>query len=178
MLLRQTRLLKEIQDKVTNLPSDPADQSLVIAEISTAIDKIDALLALGNQAKEKKAVTFSNTADDVTIFTVTGDVIVKLTAVCKTNLASADGCNLAVKSGAVTLIATTASTDIDANEIWHDATPDASVEALSVQKEHIISNGQDIVLDVETAKQVDSGAITFYCIWTPLSDDGYVEVAS
>ena len=171
MILRQTKLLKEIKEKVVNLPSDPADQSALIA-------KIEELIALGNQAIVRKEVTFDNTTDDVTLFSITGDAIVKLIAVCKTNLASAGGCNLAVKAGAATLIATTASTDIDANEIWHDATPDASVEALSVQKEYIIANGTDIVLDVETAKQVDSGAITFYCMYTPLSTDCEVEAAA
>ena len=139
--------------------------------------KIEELIALGNQAIVRKEVTFDNATEDVNLFTVTGDIIVKLIAVCKTNLASAAGCNLAVKAGAATLIASTAATDIDANEIWHDATPDASVELLTVQKEYIIVNGTDIVLDVETEKQVDSGAITFYLIYTPLSVNGDVAAA-
>lgn len=132
--------------------------------------------ALG-QAIVRKTVTFANTAADVPLFTVTGDVIVKLVAVCGTSLASAAGANIGVYAGTVALIADTDCTAIDAGEIWHDASPDASVEALSVLKEFIIANGTDIVLDVEALKQVDSGVINFYCFYTPLSANGAVVAA-
>lgn len=125
----------------------------------------------------RKTVTFNNTAADVNLFTVTGTIIGRLVAVCKTDLTSAGGCNVGVDAGAAALIADTACTAIDAGEIWHDATPDASVEAVTVMKEYIIANGTAITLDVEGAKQVDSGAIEFYLIWSALSADGAVVAA-
>ncbi|MDD5016892.1 MAG: hypothetical protein PHO15_02185 [Eubacteriales bacterium] len=150
-----------------------------VADIKTSTDMIPAFIAGGGIGSgiARKTVTFSNTGADVDLFTVTGDVIVRLVAVCATNLASAAGCTIAVVANAVALIATTASTDIAAGEIWHDASPDSEVEATSVMAEFIISDGNDISIDVETAKQVDSGVLNFYCIWTALSANGAVVAA-
>jgi len=121
-----------------------------------------------------KSLTFLNTSTAQTLFTVTGDVILRVFGICKTNLASAAVADVEVGVSGTTgqFIATTTATDIDANEIWHDATPDASIEADSVSVDYIISNGQDIILT--PSAQVDSGAITFYCQWLPLSDDANV----
>lgn len=122
----------------------------------------------------RKIVTFSNTNADVNLFTVTGSVIIRLVAVCTTVVASAGGCNIGVDVGAIAVIADTDCTLLAEGEIWHDATPDAIAELTSVIKEYVVSNGTDVVLDVETAKQVDSGVIGFYCIYTALSSDGAV----
>jgi len=150
--------------------------------------KIDTLVAgqaaaIGGLAAyaETKAVTFNNTDADVTLFTVTGDVIVRVIAICKTAVASAGGCNISVGIAGATaaIIALTDCTQLAQNEIWHDASPDSLIEAMSIAGAagFIISGGSDIVLDVEAAKQVDSGAVTFYCLWTPLSADGDVTAA-
>jgi len=127
----------------------------------------------------RKTVTFVNTDADVTLFTVTGSVIARVIGVCTTNCASAAGCNVSVgvASSVAGIIALTDVTLIAAGEIWHDITPDSSFELPSVLNASIIANGEDIVLDVETAKQVDSGVIEFYCIWTKLSSDGNVVAA-
>lgn len=124
-----------------------------------------------------KELTFLNDTGALDIFTVTGDVIVRVFGVCKTNLASAGGCNveLGISGTTAALIATTVATAIDLNEIWHDASPDAQIEAESVRKDFIISGGSDIILTLSA--QVDSGRIDFYCEWEPLSIDGNVSVA-
>ncbi len=126
-----------------------------------------------------KAVTFGNTAADVDLFTVTGDVVVKLIAICETSLASGGGCNVSVgvTGDLDDLIALTDCLDIDAGNIWHDNAPDESFEWLTVAKEAIIANGLDIIFDVEGSKQVDSGVINFYLWWAPISADGNVVVA-
>jgi len=127
-----------------------------------------------------KAVTFSNTAAGFTLFTVTGDVKVKVIAICKTTCASAAGANVSIKStsgAAGSIIAVTDVTLIAQNEIWHDATPDSQIELTSVEKDYILSGSDNIDFGLEPAKQVDSGAITFYCFWTPLSADGAVVAA-
>ncbi len=111
------------------------------------------------------------------IFTVTGDVIIKIIAICKTDVASAAAGNIEVGTSADTdlCVATTVGTAVDANEIWHDATPDAAQELLSTSKDVIISNGADIILTPSAL--IDGGNITFYAYWTPLSTDGNVVAA-
>ncbi|MEA3225151.1 MAG: hypothetical protein U9Q07_04310 [Planctomycetota bacterium] len=125
-----------------------------------------------------KALTFSNDgAGALNIFTVTGDVIVRIIPVCKTIVASAAAANveLGVSADTDAMIASTLATDIDANEIWLDATPTSPIEPESSSRDYIISNGDDVILTLDA--QVDSGAITFYCYWTPLSSDGAVVAA-
>jgi ABC-type transporter Mla MlaB component len=150
-----------------------------VAAIKVETDKIAGFIAAGGIGGgiARKTVTFANSGADVPLFTVTGDVITRLVAVCGTSLASAGGCNIAVVANAIPMIANTDCTLIIAGEIWQDATPDAEVELLSTMKEYIIADGNDISIDVENAKQVDSGVLNFYCIWTALSSDGAVVAA-
>ena len=123
-----------------------------------------------------KSVTFNNTAGAVSLFTVTGDVIVRVIGIVKVNVVSMAGCN-----GSVGIAGTTAFfipiTDITlmaANEIWFDNSPDAQIEALTALQSAIISNGNDIILTLSA--QADSGQVDFYCIWTPLSAGASVTV--
>lgn len=125
----------------------------------------------------RKTITFSNNTGNSDIFAVTGDVEVKVLAVVKTNVASAGGCNveLGITGATGALIATTDATLLAAGEIWHDATPDAKIEAASVAANSFITTGEDIILTYSA--QADSGAIAFYCWWRPLSADGAVVAA-
>ncbi len=119
------------------------------------------------------------TGDPANLFTVTGDVIVKLIAVCTTNLAFAANATIEVGiGGGSEIIATTDLTvaALSAREIWHDATPDSEIEALSVAKDFIITDGNDIQLDCDVAN-TNTGVITFYCFWIPLSLTGDVVAA-
>lgn len=127
-----------------------------------------------NGLTEIKSLTFSDTTGAQTLFTVTGDVILRVFGICKVNLASAGSCNIEVGVAGATsqFITTTDATAVDANEIWHDATPDASIEADTVSATYIVSNGQDIILT--PSAQIDSGRIDFYCQWRPLSTDASV----
>ena len=121
----------------------------------------------------------SGSANPSTVFTVTGDVIVKIIAVCATNIVHAANAaiSLGIDDGAQIIAATDLTVQgMAAREIWHDATPDAEIEALSTMKEFIITDGNDIDLDVSVA-DVNTGAITFYCMYTPLSPDGAVTAA-
>ena len=121
-----------------------------------------------------KSLTFSDTTGAQTLFTVTGDVILRVFGVCKIDIASTGGANIGVGVSGTTnkFIATTVATAVDANEVWHDATPDNSIELDSVSVSYIVSNGQDVILTPST--QVDSGRIDFYLSWRPLSDDADV----
>jgi hypothetical protein len=121
-----------------------------------------------------KTLTFSNSTGTLSLFTVTGDVIVRIVPICKTNLASAAAgtIELGVSADTDAMIAATTATDLAANEIWNDASPTTSIEAESVSRDYIISNGDDVILTLSA--QIDSGVIAFYCYWAALSADGAV----
>jgi len=114
----------------------------------------------------------NGTGNPLTLFTVTGTVAMKLFAICTADLAGATA-TLEVGTALSTagLIAQTTATNIDVNEIWHDATPDSSVELSSVATEKIVS--QNIIETVGTA-DITSGNVYYICSWYPLSPDGNV----
>ena len=118
---------------------------------------------------------FNGTGNPGTLFTVTGRVILTILAVCTTSLV---GASATLEAGTALstagLIAQTTGTNIDVNEIWHDASPDASVELTTVLTNKIVS--QDVELLVATAN-ITAGVIKFIALWTPLSEDGNVVAA-
>lgn len=117
------------------------------------------------------------TGDPFNIFTVTGTVKAKVIGICTTTLSGASATvEVGVTGTTAGIIAQTSANDIDVNEIWHDASPDASVEAESVMAEKIVANGLDIQGLVGTANIV-SGVIKFLCLWRPLSVDGNIVAA-
>jgi hypothetical protein len=105
-----------------------------------------------------------------TLATVTGVVAVKIFGVCSVTLTGAAATvEVGTALSTAGLIAQTTGTDIDVNEIWHDATPDASLELSTVATEKIIT--QDIIETTATA-DVTAGNIYYICSWYPLSPDG------
>ena len=125
----------------------------------------------------RTSVEFDNTAGgSIDLFTVTGDVIVRLVAVCSEAVTSAAAANVQVGiGGGAEIIAVTVATLLGVREIWHDGTPDSEIELLTTSPEFIISDGNDIQLTLSA--QVDDGTLVFYLFWTPLSADGLVVVA-
>jgi hypothetical protein len=117
--------------------------------------------------KTLKAVTFLDTVTPVALFTVTGVVLAQMIPVCTADLTSAAGCNASVGTTGTPagLIALTDVLTIDAGEVWTAAAPVIGPKAPPAVM--AIAAGEDIVLTLSA--QVDAGAITFYCIWTPLS---------
>lgn len=106
---------------------------------------------------------------------ITGTVAISIVGICSVNLAG-DTSTIEVGTALSTagLIAQTTATDIDAGDIWHDATPDSSIELTSVIKQYIVT--QDIAYKIGTA-DITGGVITFIIRWTPISPDGNVELA-
>lgn len=130
----------------------------------------------------EKSVTFTGAAGlgavgTVDLFTVTGSVKVKIYAVCETDLAGATATiEVGVTGSTAGLIAQSTATNIDANELWHDATPDAPIEASSVVAEKIIVNGLDIFATIANAN-ITGGVIKFIVEWSPVSIDGSLVAA-
>ncbi len=125
--------------------------------------------------KVTKTQTFVNSpGGTITLFTVTGRVVVKIIATCTQDVESAAAgvLEVGVASDVDAIIPTTLSTDLETGEIWHDATPDSDIEPLSTSREYIIVNGANIITTLSA--QIDSGVIVFECFYIPLSDDGNV----
>ncbi len=120
---------------------------------------------------------YDGVGNPFSIFDITGDVKAKIIGVCTTTLSGASAIlEVGVTGNLSGIIAQTTATDIDASEIWHDASPDSPIELETVMPEDIIANGLDVVGTVSTANIV-SGAIRFTCLWRPLSTDGEVVAA-
>ena len=109
------------------------------------------------------------------LFTVTGDVIVNVFAVCSVSLDSggASTIEVGITSNTASLIALTTATTIDAGHVWLDATP-GTVQPLPTA--NILTNGTDVSQKITDAT-ITAGALTYYCAWRPLSSDGNVVAA-
>ena len=105
--------------------------------------------------------------------TVTGVVGVSLFAKVLTDATSGGAATIEVGTAVSTpgLIALTTFDKLDANELWHDASPDASIELDSVLTKKIVS--QSIAVKITDAT-ITGGTIVFYLSWYPISSDGNV----
>jgi len=111
------------------------------------------------------------------IFTVTGLVRVQIIAVCSTNLAGATATiKLGTENNTAGFIAQTTATDVDAGELWYDATPTTTEDVTSTVVLDKVVNGADIGYEVETAA-ISGGVMTFHCWYAPLDSTGAVVVA-
>jgi hypothetical protein len=109
------------------------------------------------------------TGASLKLFDVTGDVMVRIFGVVTTDLAGASAqISVGTTLSAANLIALTTGTDLDAGELWHDATPDNNVELATVAPDKIIVNGADIYEKTATAS-LTGGQIYYICLWRPLS---------
>lgn len=119
---------------------------------------------------------FNGTGEPHSLFEVTGTVIAKIIAVCSTTLTIVATATLEVGTTKNTagIIAQTAGDAIDIDEIWHDVSPDASVEAATVNAEMVVN--QNIIGTTATAN-ITAGVIKYVCLWKPVSRDGEVSAA-
>lgn len=117
------------------------------------------------------------TSDPLTLFTVTGIVAVKLIGYSTVLPVSAGGGTLSVGTAISTtgLLASTTASSIAVGEIWHDNSPDASVELSSVMTEKIVS--QNIIETVGTA-DITAGNVHYLCLWRPLTPNATVVPAN
>ena len=118
---------------------------------------------------------YDGTGNPATLFTVTGRVLLRLLAVCtETLLGGSATIEVGTTLSTAGLIAQTTATNIAVNEIWHDATPDSSIELSSVLAENIVSD--DVIQTVATANITD-GTIEYQALWYPLSEGASVVAA-
>jgi len=111
--------------------------------------------------------------DGGAIFTVTGDVMVRVFAVVgATGVTSTSGTTTLSVGTAEDIDGILGATTVDnaqlaATDVWVDTSPAMDVEALS-SNWFIIGGGADVTV-TRSADDLTAGAITFYCQWLPLS---------
>jgi len=112
-----------------------------------------------------------------TIFTVTGDVLLKVFGLCQTlmNSGGAATIEVGIAGNTAALIAQTLATDLDQYETWQDAAPEANPGnvATAMGAWFVIANGADVIMTVATA-DLTAGEIDFHAFWCPLSTNGNV----
>ncbi len=110
------------------------------------------------------------------ILTVTGLVRLRIAAVCSVNVAGAGSIQLGVEGVTNALIASTTGTDLDAGELWYDATPTTAYDTFANVVFDRVINGLDVGYEV-TADTLTSGTVIFYYWWEPLNSTGAVVAA-
>ena len=118
------------------------------------------------------------TGDPLTLFNVTGDVLLGIYGVCTVDLASAGAGSVAVgtTSNLTGIIPSTTATEIDAGDVWVDTTPSVNLITSDELLFYIVPNGSDIVEDTITA-DITAGNIYYVALWRPLSDGASVTAA-
>jgi len=109
-------------------------------------------------------------ASVINLFTVTGDVRVRVNAKCATSLDStgAPTLEIGIAGGTATIIAQTTAKNIDVDMFWNDATPG------TIQADASKFLAADDIIGTVGSANIDSGQLTFYCEWEALSLDGNV----
>ena len=118
---------------------------------------------------------YNGTGNPSTLLTVTGTVELAVMAVCAVDFAGASATlELGTALSTAGLIAMTTATNLVAKEIWHDNSPDASVEASTAITRKIVS--QNVIFTVKTA-DISAGSLKMMVFWNPISSDGNVVFA-
>jgi hypothetical protein len=111
------------------------------------------------------------------LFTITGAVRFWMLALCTTNVAGAGSIQFGISSATNSWIASTTGTDLDAGDVWIDASP-AEVEGTYATSvfDRIVANGIDVGYEI-TGDTLTSGVVEFHYAWAPISADGNVVAA-
>jgi hypothetical protein len=171
---------QEAVQAVVGALTDAADET---AATATIMNLLRGILARNIAKEVYKTVAFDGGAGSggigtVALFTVTGAVKIKITAICTETLVGAATleCGYAgTTNGIIAQIAN--ATALIAGEIWYDATPTTVVDTVANgELQFILGNGQDLYLTVGAANITD-GTITFKIVWEPLTSNGAVVAA-
>ena len=123
-----------------------------------------------------------DTADNpVTIFTVTGDVLVQVFGVVQATALTSAGGTGTLSIGTAEVVAgiiaasTVNGTQFATTDVWVDSTPAHDIEAMS-NNWYAIGGGANIIVTIATAN-ITAGAMEMYCLWRPLSSNALVVAA-
>lgn len=105
-----------------------------------------------------------------TLFTITGVVAVRVFAVTGAiDLTGSGTIEVGIAGNTAAIIAQTAATAIDAGEIWYGTNP----PTVGVMPSQLILSGTNIIQTIAT-NTVDSGSLTYYCLWSSVTSNGNV----
>ena len=118
------------------------------------------------------------TNDPYTMFTVTGDVIVKaIWGVCDTTLTGATATiSVGVVGNVAALVPIDTATDILDGNIYVGATAFVGAAEVGNSGLFAINDGLDIIETTATS-DVTAGQMTYYCIWAPAEDGASITSA-
>jgi len=116
------------------------------------------------------------TSDPTTLFTVTGDVLVRMYAVCTTTIVGAGKIEVGLTGNTAEILAQVQDTStIAANDIYLDATVNDVRGATfsDVPASVLAINGSDII-ETLTVANLTAGELYYVCLWRPITPDGNV----
>lgn len=132
--------------------------------------------------RASKTLAFTGAANlgavgNVPLFTVTGEaLVVAIVAFCTEDLVGATATlALGVTGSTALFIAATTGTDIDVNEFWVDAVPDANGVALPAALKDIAIT--DNIVGTVAVAAITDGTIRYDVYWRPLSSNGRIVAA-
>lgn len=170
-------VIRDIWDSLRNGTggSEPGTNRSIIDEIRGS--------AINYGSKNYLAVTADmssatwNTAATHELFTVTGTVRMRIVAECTTNCTSSGGgatiC-MGVENATNSFISATGEDDIDAGDIWCDATPtETNGDTSSLMLDKIVAGGLDVGYEI-AGEAFTEGSITFHCWYEAISSTGAV----
>lgn len=122
---------------------------------------------------DKQTITFAAATTGAVaakeLFQVNGLVLCTVFGICRgTSLTGSGTIAVGTENNTALIIAASTATSIDAGDIWIDATAIGETEEYSKDLPWILTNGQDLAYEVETAT-VTAGVIDFYCLWYAIS---------
>lgn len=125
----------------------------------------------------RKTVTFDGqTAGAINLFMCIGTNVVRIVCVCTATLSvtGTPTVEVGVSGASAAIIAQTTASLLAEGEIWHDNSPDATIEAMSTMRDFISADGNAIALTIAGVTSIDEGTLEFTCYWTPVSLHGNV----
>ena len=117
-----------------------------------------------------------------TLFTVTGDVIVSLFGICKTNIDAGGTCTADVgiagdTAGIIDRIGNFQNVAADETAMHTDQQTSSPTVRFAFAGAAPVADSEDIILTIGS-EAVTAGVMTFYCLWRPLSSDGDIKVVT
>lgn len=155
-------------------------------QIGTMAGNASALVGAGGfgSGMVRKSVAFDGTANKgalgaVPLFTVTGAVVFRITAICTESLASGAGSTLSIGTAAATagIIAVTTAVDIDAGDIWFAAAPATVLDTLANSMLAFVIGDEADIKGTVAVDTITDGTIEFTVFWTALTATGNVIAA-
>lgn len=131
---------------------------------------------------EYNFATDGHVCGSASLFTISGDVRVKLLAVCTTNLAGGGAgsqVTLGFNGALTNLIGQTTATGIDLGEQWTSSTlaNNIAVNTLAAGIFDRVVTGYTAIKLAITSASTSTGKIMFYCWWEPIETGATVVAA-